>query len=139
MRDKRYESALVSLKKIIRDQPENEVALGMLASAYAELGMRERARQQFDELLKVNPRNPLARFQRGMMDFEEGSLESALEIWQPLLADENDFMGHFYSALALTQLERPDEVRDLLATARERMPPNHPLVPETTRLMDSIE
>ena len=139
MRERRYEEALATLKQITSDEPDHEVALGMLASAYAELGMRDRARQLFDEILKVNPGNPLARFQRGLMDFEDGRLESALELWRPLLADENDYMGHFHSALALMQLKQPTKARDLLVTAKERTPSNHPLASEATRLIRQLD
>lgn len=139
MREQRHKDALVSLKQIINDEPDNEIALGMLASAYAELGMRDRARQHFDKILELKPGNPLARFQRGLMDFEDGKPESALDIWQPLLADDDDFMGHFHSALAFLQLEQPDEAKELLVTAQKRMPSSHPLSSEATRLMKMFE
>lgn len=134
-REGRYKDALMHLKTIVADRPEDQVAMGMLASVYADLGMKDNARQYFDQMLAADPENPLVRYQRGVLDFEAGRLDSALEIWRPLLETEHDFMGHFYSALALMQLGRLDGVRGLLDTARERMPSNHPFRQEVEKLL----
>ena len=138
MREERYEDALINLKLILNDRPHDEIALGMLASAYAELGMKNQARDRFDQILSFNPENPLARYQRGLLDFEDKQFQSALEIWQPMLDDPGDFMGHFHSALALMQLLQPEAAKPLLTTAMDRMPVNHPLQPETARLLDIL-
>jgi len=137
-RERRYDAALIHLKSIVADRPQDQVALGMLASVYADLGMQDQAREYYDRILTINPENPLARHQRGILEFEAGQLESALEIWQPLLETEHDFMAHFYSALALMQLNRLDGVRDLLETALERMPTDHPLRPESEKLINVL-
>jgi len=137
-RERRYEDALLHLKSIVADRPQDEIALGMLASVYSDLGMKDRAREYYDQVLTTNPQNPLARQQRGLLEFEAGQLESALEIWRPLLETEHDFVAHFYCALASMQLGRLDGVRGLLDTARERMPSDHPFQQEAEKLLGAL-
>jgi tetratricopeptide (TPR) repeat protein len=138
-REQRYEEALTYLKEIVDDRPNDEVALGMLASVYADIDMKDRARELYDRILGFNEANPLARLQRGLLDFEEQHIESALAIWEPLLATDHDFVGHFYTAVAMLQLGRRDGVQSLLLTAKRRMPGNHPLVAEVDKLLGAID
>ena len=137
-REGRYKDALMHLKRIVADRPDDPIAIGMLAGVYADLGMKDDARQHFDQILATDPENPLARYQRGVLDFEAGELDSALQFWRPLLDTEQDFMGHFYSALALMQLGRLSDVRGLLETARDRMPGDHPLQQQLEKLFEVL-
>jgi tetratricopeptide (TPR) repeat protein len=137
-KEQRYDVALAHLKSIVADRPQDPVVLGMLASVYADLGMKDRAMEFYDRILELSPANPLARQQRGLLDFEGGQLENALEIWAPMLQTEHDFMAHFFSAMALMQLGRLEGTRGLLETALERMPADHPLQQEAEKLLMAL-
>lgn len=129
------ESALKHLKSAVAAEPSNELALGMLASVYAELGMSERATEFFDKVLAINPGNPLARFQSGLLAFNRGELEGALKIWQAQEPPPDDFMIRFYSGLALAQLGRSEEARALYRTAYKHVPADHPVRAELEKLL----
>lgn len=131
------ESALTHLKTALAAEPENELVLGMLASVYAQLGMDERATEFFEKILAVNPANPLARFQLGLLVFQRGQPEQALAIWQASEPPQGDFMIRFYSGLALAQLGRSEEARTLFLAAREHVPSDHPVRAEVDKLLSN--
>lgn len=83
----------------------------------------------------MNAVNPLARFQLGMAHLSSGAAETALETWEPLLDQEEDFMAHFHSALALLQLGRREQAETLLMHASQTMPVSHPLYPKLLELV----
>lgn len=89
----------------------------------------------YETLLQVNAVNPLARFQLGMAHLSSGAAETALETWEPLLDQEEDFMAHFHSALALLQLDRREQAEAMLMHASRAMPVSHPLYPKLLELV----
>lgn len=121
------DDAIIRMKEILAAHPRHELSLGMLASIYLQIGMHRQAEVHFEALLADHPDNPLARFQLGMTHLAEQRPEKALEIWEPMLENENEFMANFHSALALIQLERPTEAYPLVERAGKHMPANHPL------------
>lgn len=135
-KDGNLDEAVTTLKQILRDEPRHEIALGMLAATYLQIGMHEAAIERFQALLEAHPKNPLARFQLGMGMLGLDRPEEALDAWRPLLDDASDFMGHFHSALALIQLERPADAMPLLERAIQRMPPSHPLYAKALELLN---
>lgn len=130
-----FEGAIVKLKALIESHPLHEIALGMLAGIYAQIGMHDRAIEYFRRVLKINPENPLARFQLGLSQLSSGQPADALNAWKPALKNPDDFLVRFYSGLALMQLERPAEARPLLEEAAQQMPKNHALYPQLTELL----
>jgi tetratricopeptide (TPR) repeat protein len=128
------EKAISSLKTILDNRPDHEIALGLLASIYLQIGMNEQAIKYYQALLNVNPDNPLARFQLGMAQLATGQPELALETWEPMLKLKNEFMANFHSALALLQLNRPQEALNQLLDAGRHMPSSHPLYPQLLEL-----
>lgn len=129
------ETALTHLKSAVAAEPSNEIALGMLGSVYVELGMADRAAEFFDKVLAINPANPLARFQSGLLAFDRGELERALKIWKAQEPPQDDFMIRFYSGLALAQLGRADEARALYRAAQKNVPADHPVRTELEKLL----
>lgn len=135
-KDGNLDDAVTTLKQILHDQPNHEIALGMLAAIYLQIGMQEAAIERFEALLAAHPNNPLARFQLGMAMLGLDRAQEALDAWRPLLDDESDFMAHFHSSLALIQLGRHAEALPLLARAAQRMPPSHPLYAKALELLN---
>lgn len=129
------DAAIVQLKSLLDLDPKNEVALGMLAAIYAQIGLRDKAAEYFQRTLQVNPRNSLARFQLGLMQLADQKPEEALETWKLSLADPGEFMAHFHSGLALLALKRPGEARGLFEQAARHMPADHPLRGQLQQLL----
>jgi Tfp pilus assembly protein PilF len=132
------DAALVLLKELLLAEPDHEIANGMLAGIYAQLKMTERAAEGYRRVLKINPQNPLARFQLGLLELTSGQPQEALHTLRPSLKDRQDFLAHFYSGLALMELNRPDEARELLQRAAERMPVDHQLCPQLRTLLEKL-
>ena len=132
------EGAMGHLKELLRVQPDNELANGMLAGIYAELKMPERATACYERVLSINPRNVLARFQLGLLQLTHGKPQEAATTLQPNLSDKSEFLSHFYSAVALLELQRIDEGRALLEHVEHRMPKNHDLYPQLQTMLQAL-
>ena len=130
--------AIETLKEILADDAKHEIATGMLASIYFEIGRVEAAIDLYEKLLSYNPDNPLARFQLGLARLNDGQPRQALDVWEPMLEMENDFMAHFHSALAQLELQQPRQALELLLKAREHMPVGHPLYPQLLDLHNKL-
>lgn len=130
-----FATAMVQLKELLAADPRQEIALGMLAGIYAELKMSDRAEALYRQVLAVNPRNALARFQLGLMQLADRRPREALETLRPALVDEGEFLAHFHSGLALRQLGRAGEARRLLEVAAQHMPADHVLYPQLRELL----
>jgi tetratricopeptide (TPR) repeat protein len=113
MRQDNVEAGILALKTILNLAPRHELANGMLASIYAQLGMRDAAVSKYQTTLAINPANHLARFQLGTLQ----------------LALDDQFLPQLYAAIALIALDRPQEAHHLLTLAQAAMPQDHPLRP----------
>jgi predicted Zn-dependent protease len=132
------DEAIPLLKEVLSEYPDNEVANGMLASIYLQIGALEDAEHRFTELLRTHPENPLARFQLGMCYLSMNRPQEALSTWQPLLADQEEFMAHFHSGLAQLELGNHKESYELVQVAAHRMPSNHPLYPKLLEVRSDL-
>ena len=137
--ERKFEDALLHLKQLLAASPEKEVALGMLAAIYAEIGMVDRAIDHYDRTLAVNPANHLARFQLGLLRVSLRHWQEALDTWQPLLDHPQDYLAHYHSGLVLLQQEKRHEARSLLAKAAERLPESHSLYPLLQALLKKLD
>lgn len=134
MKAQKFDVAISGLKGFLQKYPEHEIASGLLASAYFQLGMIDKAQSVYQGLLDKHPGNALARFQLGMVHFSKKRYEDALDTWAPLLEIDTDFMGHFHSALAHLQLGRQEVAKPLLERAAMVMPSEHPLFAQLQQL-----
>lgn len=138
MKAENYESAIPLLKEFVAEFPANEVALGMLAAAYQQLGMAGSSRQLFQQILAQNERNALARFQLGMTYFQERSWVEALEIWEPLVDSGEDFAATFYSGICHANLGKRDSAIKLFKASSNKMPRNHPLFQQLEKIASEL-
>lgn len=134
-----FEQALICLKQLLALDSRHELATGMLAAVYAELGMRERAIETYRRALVLNPANPLARLQLGLLQSSLGRTQDALDTWKPSLGDPQDFVAHFQSGVALLQLQRSAEARVVLNVVSQRMPRDHVLRPRLQELLAKLD
>jgi predicted Zn-dependent protease len=130
------EPAMIQLRELLQADPDHEIANGMLASIYAQLNMTDRAVTGYRRVLAINPHNVLARFQLGLLQVTSGHPQEAVDTLRPCLTDKQDFLAHFYSGVALLELQRPEEARALLARASQRMPADHTLQPRLRELLE---
>lgn len=137
MRRADFDSAIAGLKTYLERYPGHEVALGMFAAAYFQIGLKDRAQPLYEELLRHHPENALARFQLGLLHLANDP-GTALEIWDPLLQVEEEFMAHFHAALAHLQLRQAERALPLLEHAGRYMPGGHPLQAQLQELRASI-
>ena len=117
--------------------PRNEIAIGMLAGIYVQLNLRDRARACLRQVLEINPKNTLARHQLGLLQLEAGEPQAAIDTWAPSL-DNEDFVAHFHTAVALLELKKPSEARPLLEHCAPRMPRDHQLYPRLQELLAQL-
>jgi predicted Zn-dependent protease len=132
------EATMGHARKVLSLDPGNEIALGLLSGIYMQLNLRDRAESCLREVLSAHPRNVLARYQLGLMQFEAGQLQAALDTWAAALEDDEEFMCHFHSALALLQLKQPQPARALLEHCAPRIPRNHELYPRLQELLEQL-
>lgn len=137
IKSRSFDQAIPLLKDLISTDTDNELALGMLASIYAEIDMPEKARSLYSRILELNPANPLARFQLGLNYFNANQINEALEIWEPGLTDKTDFMIKYFTGLAYIQLKEYVKAKSILEQAEQIMPKNHPLYGELKQLTDT--
>lgn len=121
-----YKAAILTLKTLLDSDPKHEIALGMLASTYLQIGMHQQAIDLYERLLDERP-NLLAQAQLGIAYAQTSQAQKALETLEPTLGLEGEFVAHFYVAQSLMQLHRFDEAKEKLAIAAQRMPSSHPL------------
>ncbi|WP_237057185.1 tetratricopeptide repeat protein [Microbulbifer sediminum] len=138
MKAENYESAIPLLKEFVGEFPANEVALGMLAAAYQQLGMTDSSRELFQQILAQNERNALARFHLGMTYFQERSWTEALKIWEPLVDSGEDFAATFYSGICQANLGNKNLAIELLKASGHNMPRNHPLFQQLEKIATEL-
>lgn len=132
-----YDVAIAGLKAILQAHPGHEIATGLLAASYFQIGLRDQARVLYEQLVAEHPANALARFQLGLLRSSDDP-RAALSIWEPLLEADEEFMAHFHSALAHIQLGDPAAAEALLEHAARYMPASHPLREQLNQLRESL-
>lgn len=71
--------ALTSYEKALKLEPKNAIALNNAGIAHQELGNFDRALQNFDAAINLNPLNPLFRFNRGKCYYNLAFNKTSLE------------------------------------------------------------
>lgn len=127
IKSREFDLAIPLLKKLVETEKDNELVLGMLASVYAEIGMKDKAEDLYTQVLAINPENPLARFHLGLLHFTSDQYDEALAVWEPGLHNHSDFMLHYYCGLVYLQNNKTDKAKALLLQAEKFMPNSHPL------------
>jgi tetratricopeptide (TPR) repeat protein len=115
------------MQQLLSDEPDDTVSLGMLGAALFQSGRAAEAIDAFSRALRVDPDLALIRYQLGLAQAALAQHNEALDSWQTLLDDKNEFMAHYQSALGLLALGKVLEAGHLIETARKRMPQEHPL------------
>lgn len=115
-----FEQALGKLKRALA-QPQCPPQVQLeTARAYAQLGLRTRAHGLFKSYLAQRPKDFEARFQHGVLLFDDGRTDAASEAWDDALREAPSFApAQFYRALACARTgARTEAVRRLEALLR---------------------
>lgn len=95
-------SALGYFKLALARSDRHAKAHWALAAEYAALKMPERAAQHFASAVELDPQQPVARFQYGLLLLTSGQVGAAQEVWAPLDAlDAQDPVRLFKEGLLL--------------------------------------
>lgn len=95
-------------------------ALVEAARVYAQLGMRAKAQPLFQRYVEQSPGDIDARFQLGMISFEEGQFGPALTLWEEVLHSAPDYPpALFFRAAAISSQGNVAEARRMLRGAME--------------------
>lgn len=134
------EGAMAKLK-LAQQRPDCTPDVGLeLARLYAQLGLRSRAILLFQSYLRQNPVDVDARFQLGMALFESGERESALPIWEEVLAGSPQYPPALYfRALAISQQGGTDQARSLLRGALDVLPADNLYFTRSRDLLTLLE
>ncbi|WP_346837620.1 tetratricopeptide repeat protein [Microbulbifer sp. SAOS-129_SWC] len=127
VQEQKFEQAVSLLKEYLLEFPQNEVALGMLASTYQQLGMSGDARDNFRKILSFNEENALARFQLGMTYFQEKNWSQALAEWQSLIESGTEYASLFYGAMCHLNMGDQESAVKYFKMSAKLMPKSHPL------------
>ncbi|MDM4772898.1 lipopolysaccharide assembly protein LapB [Solimonas sp. SE-A11] len=94
-----------------------------LARVYAQLGLRGKARAQFEAYLQTQPGDIDASFQLGMTRFEDGDTDAALAIWERVLQQSAQYPPALYfRAVAAARRGQGSEARAQLRSALDVIP-----------------
>lgn len=111
------EKALIKLKGVLAHKNPPVEAYAILARTYAQLGLFERAKDNFKIYLKANPDATVESFQLGMTHYDSGESEQALAIWEQILKKEPIHPpALYYRGLALAQLGKLADAKQALDT-----------------------
>lgn len=77
-------AALAYLKRAVARAPDHAQAHWALAAEYAALRMPDRAAEHFARTVEIDPAQPIARFQYGLLRLTSGDVPAATALWAPL-------------------------------------------------------
>jgi len=126
-------AALSCLKLAVARQPSHARAHWMLGAEYAALRMPERAGEHYARAVALDPAQPVARFQYGLLRLTCGDVDAAEAVWRGL-ADRptDDPLRRFADGLLLLARGRSEEALPALHAAAA-----DPTIP--TRLRRDVE
>jgi tetratricopeptide (TPR) repeat protein len=136
----RHDEAISLLKRMTGAFPEDANAHYLLGAEHAQIGLYDRALEDFAAALRVQPQLAAARFQLGLLHLTLGQTSEAETVWSPL--DElaaDDPLRLFKSALVhLIHDELEDCARGLRAGI-DRNRGNEALNVDMRRLLADVE
>ncbi len=109
-----HELTIRSYKRAIELNPNFDEARHQLASVYFHIGLTEKAREQLNAALTINPANKMARFRLGTVDSYEGKFEEALIKFKAVPHEANRALIDRATADVLLRFGRIDEAEKIV-------------------------
>jgi tetratricopeptide (TPR) repeat protein len=112
-----FELAMVRLKALVGAEPDNAMAIYLLATVHAGMGMHARAVSEMVSVLELEPDFHVARFQLGLILLAHGQGADTMAAWEHFQGlGEDDCFFLFRRGVEYFLLDQLDEsVRDLKA------------------------
>lgn len=119
----RTTEGITRLEEVLRERPEDTQALGMLGIAKAQIGDLARARELFEQSLKLAPNDALVRMNLANVLTRQGETQRALAELEQVLAETPAMAQALGMATALdVQAGKPDRARTRIAAAEKAKP-----------------
>lgn len=136
----RIEAALLKFKRILAaGSPPVEAKLEA-ARVYAQFGLRKKAQSLFKSYLEQQPDDTDARFQLGMVLFEDDQREAAFPLWEQVLKKMPQHPpALFYKALATAQSGKIPEARQQLTALTQAIPTDNLYFARARDLLKDLE
>ncbi|RMH94078.1 hypothetical protein EBB59_02635 [Lysobacter pythonis] len=112
MNNGRDADSVIMLKTLLEREPGNVYAQYLLAAQHAQLGMMDRAEEEFRKTVEIAPELVSARFQLGQLLLLKGELNEARQVLNPLTV-MHDALGAYARGLCAAGDE------DVAASVRE--------------------
>jgi tetratricopeptide (TPR) repeat protein len=136
----RLADALAKLKIVLNGANPPTIAMAMAARIYAELRLFDRARPLFEKFLTENAGATDETFQLGMVYFDTGDLDQALELWDRVLKDQPTHPpALFFSAMAHARKGRGADARRALDIIIMSAPPDNLYFEKAREFLPSLE
>lgn len=136
----RVEAALLKFKRILASGSPPTEALLEAARVYAQLGLRKKAQSLFKSYLKHEPDDVEARFQFGMVLFEDDQRDAAFPLWDQVLKKAPQHPpALFYRALATAQSGKIPEARQQLTALTQAVPTDNLYFARARDLLKDLE
>jgi tetratricopeptide (TPR) repeat protein len=121
----KYDEAILSFDRILRLNPNHDVALNNKGSTLIDSGKPSKALSYLDKALSINPNNDVAWSTKGMVYNVLGKPSKALSYFDKALSiNPNDDRALTYKGMALNDLGRPSEALPLIDKALSINPNN---------------
>ena len=118
-----FDSAMILLKKVISDYPENETAYIELGKVYLDLARYLSAEETFRQCLDILPGYEPALYFLAESEFEEGKKDEAVQTLNYLLKINSKYLaGYIKLADYYTELNKFEEAREVLNRCLEVKP-----------------
>ena len=140
LEDGEYDQALNVAVRLLEFDPGNAEALGIRYEAYRRMGDEENMKAALDELQASDPDRIVdAYYQRGMLLFNEGNGQAAVEAFERVLsADPQHARGHYQLGRAYLSAGDMENGKLYLQKFIE-MAPDDPEVPGAKEMLSYLE
>ncbi|HXI94242.1 MAG TPA: protein kinase, partial [Blastocatellia bacterium] len=109
-----HEQAIQAYRRALDLDPNLDEAHHQLGVVYFHIGLFDKAWEEIEKALAINPSNTLARFRFGVIDMYRARYEEALSVFNSTPLEKNPSLWAFQKATALFRLGRKEEAAALV-------------------------
>jgi serine/threonine protein kinase len=113
-----HEQAIQSYRRAIELNPNFDEAHHQLGFIYLHIGLLDKAQQEIEKALAINPGNTLARYRLGVINMCRARYEEAFQIFNSTPRDMNPSLLAFYTSNALFRLGRNEEASEIIEKSK---------------------